>query len=259
MKKKILLQILSTIILLACWDIITRNFNIREAVFPGPIAVISKLYPLLTEEELLKHFSVTLFECLLGFTCGFYLAVSFAIIVTHSKLFELLSEPPIVLLQSIPKIAIAPTVVSVFGLAMGPKIFLATLLSFFPVFISLVYGLKYVSPALLDIMKIYGANKRETLIWARVPNSLPTLFYGIKIALLASIVGVIIGEFWGAEAGGMGYLIIYSQAKPDTPAVFAELLFLGFMGRGFICLTRFIEKKVVYWLKEQGQEGGFLW
>jgi len=255
MKKKILMRILSVSILLVTWEIVIRYFNIPEYTFPGPIVVMSKMY--LMKAKLAEHFLVTFFECLLGFFCGFIVAVILAIAVIHSKWVETITEPPIVGMQSIPKIAIAPLIIMWFGLEMGPKIFLAALLSFFPIFISLVSGLRHVNSSLLDIMKIYKANKRQLLVWARIPNALPELFSGITIALPASIVGAIVGEWLGAEKG-IGYLIINSQANLDTPAVFAELLVLGFMGMAFICLARFIERKTVYWRKQE-QGGSHPW
>jgi NitT/TauT family transport system permease protein len=132
------------------------------------------------------------------------------------------------------------------GFEIGPKIFLSASMSFFPIFINLTNGLKYINPDLLDVLKIYKANKMQILIRARIPNSLPEFFAGLKIALPLSIIGVIVGEFLGSEKG-IGYLIVNSQSNLDTPAVFAEILVIIFMSVGLFRLINYIEKRVVYW------------
>ena len=128
--------------------------------------------------------------------------------------------PIIILFNSLPKIALAPLFLMWFGYGMIPNILVATMIAFFPVVINTTTGLNEVENDLLDLVHYLNASKLQVFLKIRIPNSLPYIFAGFKIAATMCVVGAIVGEFI-ASSKGLGYLLRDAQAFINTPPMFA--------------------------------------
>lgn len=182
------------------------------------------------------------FGFLLGATTGFLLGIAFA----HSRLLERGFLPYIVASQTIPILAIAPMVVVWLGAGLFSVAIIAAYLTFFPVTINTLRGLRSADPRAHELMDSYAANRWSVLWKLRVPASMPYLFTALKISAPASVVGAIIGELPSSIQGGLGGAILnYSQYYVTSPAslwatnVIAALLGIGFFGAVFVA-ERFV-------------------
>jgi NitT/TauT family transport system permease protein len=170
-----------------------------------------------------------------------------ATLFVHSRLLERALVPYVVASQTIPIIALAPLIVFAFGANVMSVVVIATYLTFFPVTIAMIRGLRSFDPRALELMRSYAASRRAIYWRLRLPASLPYLFTALKIAATASIVGAIIGEGPGGIANGLGRVIItFNQYYITGPEkLWAAIIASGILGVAFYLIVRSVEVMVL--------------
>jgi NitT/TauT family transport system permease protein len=186
-------------------------------------------------------------EAALGFVLGAAIGLVLATLFVHSRLLERALVPYVVASQTIPIIALAPLIVFAFGANVMSVVVIATYLTFFPVTIAMIRGLRSFDPRALELMRSYAASRRAVYWRLRLPASLPYLFTALKIAATASIVGAIIGEGPGGIANGLGRVIItFNQYYITGPEkLWAAIIASGILGIAFYLIVRSIEVMVL--------------
>jgi NitT/TauT family transport system permease protein len=182
-------------------------------------------------------------EAAIGFLVGALLGLVLATIFVHSRLLERAVVPYVVASQTIPIVALAPMIVYAFGPSVTSVVIIATYLTFFPVTIAMIRGLRAPDPRALELMRSYAAGRWATYRKVRLPASLPYLFTALKIAATASIVGAIIGEGPGGIPDGLGRAIInFNQQYITGPEkLWAAILVSSLLGISFFLLIRVAE------------------
>ena len=186
-------------------------------------------------------------EAAVGFVLGGLLGVSLAAVFVHSQLLERAFVPYVVASQTIPIVALAPMIVFFFGSNVMSVVIIATYLTFFPVTIAMIRGLRSPDPRALELMRSYAASRRTILWKLRLPSSLPYLFTALKITATASIVGAIIGEGPGGIGDGLGWSIInFNQQYVTSPAkLWCAIFVAALLGIAFYAVVRFVELRVL--------------
>jgi NitT/TauT family transport system permease protein len=186
-------------------------------------------------------------EAALGFLVGAALGLILATVFVHSGLMERAFVPYVVASQTIPIVALAPMIVFAFGPSVTSVVVIATYLTFFPVTIAMIRGLRSPDPRALELMRSYAASKWEIYRLVRLPASMPYLFTALKIAATASIVGAIIGEGPGGIPDGMGRAIInFNQQYISGPEkLWATILVSSLLGVAFFVLILVAERYVL--------------
>ena len=186
-------------------------------------------------------------EAALGFVLGAAIGLVLATIFVHSRLLERAFVPYVVASQTIPIIALAPMITYAFGGSVASVVVIATYLTFFPVTIAMIRGLRSLDPRALELTRSYAASKWQVYRKLRLPASLPYLFTALKIAATASIVGAIIGEGPGGIANGLGRVIItYNQYYITEPEkLWAAIIASGLLGVTFYLIVRAVEVAVL--------------
>jgi NitT/TauT family transport system permease protein len=186
-------------------------------------------------------------EAAIGFALGALLGLALATIFVHVRLLERALVPYVIASQTIPIIALAPLIVFAFGANVTSVVIIATYLTFFPVTIAMIRGLRSFDPRALELMRSYAASRRAIFWRLRLPASLPYLFTALKIAATASIVGAIIGEGPGGIANGLGRVIItFNQYYITGPEkLWAAIIASGLLGVAFYLIVRFVEVMVL--------------
>ena len=156
------------------------------------------------------------------------------------------SNPYVVAFKAIPLIALAPILTIWFDNSMLGKVVMSCLICFFPIVVSATTGLRDVSPSSLDLMHSLYANWWQILIKVRLPAAAPHIFAALKVASTLSIIGSIVAELTGADKG-IGYLIIVSSYRLDTPAMFAAIIVSAAAGILFFFSIAWAERKVLNW------------
>ncbi len=201
---------------------------------PAPHQVITEIWKTTIEKKitskrsLIYHGGITLSSTALGFLMGSLLGITLAISIVHSRTMDLSVMPWIIASQTIPILAIAPMIIVVLN-AVGisgliPKAMISMYLSFFPVAVGMVKGLRAPDTMQLDLMKTYRASPWQTLIKLRLPSSMPYLFTSLKIAMAASLVGAIIGELPTGAVAGLGARLLAGSYYGQTIQIWSALI-----------------------------------
>ena len=165
----------------------------------------------------------------LGFVLGSALGIGLGITVAFSARLGRVLRPYVVASQAMPKLALAPIMVLWFGFDLTPKVLIAALISFFPLFENVIAGLQSVDPDQVELFRSLRASRWQTFLKLRLPWSVPFTVAGLRIALILSLVGAVVAEFVGANKG-LGALIVGAQGTMNTPLMFAVFVLLTVLG-----------------------------
>lgn len=214
-------------VMIAFWEAIADTGQIPKYLLPAPLAVFA--YTLGHLGLLLPHAWATLQSTLLGFVLSVLFGIGLSMLIVWSRTFEDAVYPLVVMTQVIPKVAIAPLLIVYLGFGQEPKVFLAFLVSFFPMVINTTLGMKSVSVELLDLLATLKATRWQVMQKVRFMRALPLIVEGAKIAITLAVIGAIVGEFTTGNVG-LGYLIASASSTLDTVLGFSALLVLIVMG-----------------------------
>jgi NitT/TauT family transport system permease protein len=197
---------------------------------------------------MLKHFGVTFYETLAGFVLGSAFGLVLGALIGQFPLLERTLYPYVVAFQTLPKVAIAPIIVIWFGYGVSSKIVITATIAFFPLLANTIVGLRAVPTEQIELMVAFTASRWQIFRKARLPQALPYIFVGLDVAIVLSVIGAIVGEFVGAQAG-LGYLILQRNFNMDMAGVFAILIILSVMGIGLHMLVNAVQRRVVFWME----------
>jgi len=226
------------------WEVAVRLFSIARWLLPPPSSIGAEL--LESRSLLLRHTLVTLEEVVLGFALALMIGIALAAAIAYSKIVERAAYPFVIASQTVPVIVIAPLLLIWIGYGIWPKVIMVVLISFFPIVINTVDGLKSADPDMLNMMRTLGASRWQLFTKVQAPSSVPFLFSGIRVAIALSVIGAVIGEWVGASAG-LGYLMTRSAAQFLTDRVFASIFILSIMGITLFVLVILIERYAMPW------------
>ena len=229
---------------LLAWQLFVVFYQMPAYLLPAPTSIARVFVARLP--ELLHHGLVTVYEMLAGYALAVVVAVPLAIALTSSRVFDELVMPTVLFFQIVPKVAIAPLFLVWFGVGTTPKVLVAFLISFFPIVIDAVVGLRSMSPEMQDLARSMGASRLQAFTRFRLPTSLPYLFGGLKVAATLAIAGTVVGEFVGADRG-LGYLLLVTNSNLETPMMFATIVALTVIGFAFYYLVELLENVLIPW------------
>jgi NitT/TauT family transport system permease protein len=238
----------SLAILLLLWELGVDISRIPSGFLPSPSRIFSRLIQSLADGSLFVHTAYTLVEVLAGLILGSLLAILAGYLIAKSPLAEKLLSPYLVASQAVPIVAIAPILVIWFGPGINSKIFICTLIVFFPVLINTIVGIRSVSKDLYDLMRSLRSNRLQILRYLEIPNALPILLGGFRIGATLSVIGAVVGEFIGSNHG-LGFLVNLGKGQYDTALVFVAIIILIAMALGLYGIVVYLEKKLLKWKK----------
>jgi NitT/TauT family transport system permease protein len=237
--------ILGAVLLLAAWQLIVWIGHYPVFILPGPAQVLGSFANAWLDGTLLKHTMVTLVEVLLGFTAGASLGLVTGAILARSRRADLVLSPYLVAAQSTPILALAPLLVIWFGDGLLGKVIICTLIVFFPVAVSTMVGLRGVDRRLIELGRSLRASRRQLLRTIELPAALPQILGGMRVGVTLAVVGAIIAEWAGAQAG-LGWLLNLARGSTfDTPLLFATLLTIAAMGVVLYGITVLLERRLL--------------
>jgi NitT/TauT family transport system permease protein len=231
-------------IVLLGWHGLVHWQRFPPLILPTPGSVATTLVELLASGSLLPHLWVTLSEILLGFVGGSLFGMGLGILVAMSPLAQRILHPYIIASQAMPKLALAPLFAIWFGFGIFPKALVAALIAFFPLFENTLTGLGEVDAEALELFRMLGASRWHFFSKLRLPHAVPYLFAGLRVAMVLSVVGAVVGEYIGASKG-LGALIIASQGMMDTPLMFAVFVILTALGMILYQAVGYVERFVL--------------
>ena len=243
-----LLPPLTFVAMVALWWAVVEVFKIPAYLLPGPKAVFARL---VTDAGLLwTHSQVTLTEIVLGFGITIVTAIPLGLLIALSPLSKQLVYPPIMLMQLVPKIAVAPLFLVWLGFGLESKVLLTVLLTFFPLLIASISGFQILDDRLLYLTQSMGASGWQTFRFLRFPAALPVIFSGLKTSATIAATAAIVAEFVGANKG-LGYVLLRGTSTMDIELVFAVLVVLTLIGVAINYAVEFCEWAMTPWQRSK--------
>jgi NitT/TauT family transport system permease protein len=232
------------VLALAAWQLLATMMRIPEVVLPSPLQIARQL--LASLPELVDQARFTGMEALAAFLIATAIGLMIAVGITFSALAREAVLPNLVVMQLIPKIALAPIFVIWLGVGAPAHVAFGVFVSFFPIALSAATGLANTDVHAINLCRSMLASPWQIFIHVRMPFALPYLFTGARIAATLVFTGVVVGEFISADAG-LGFFILHAGARSDTPKIFAGLLALSLLGLAFYGVIAGLERAVQRW------------
>ncbi len=236
-------------------ELVPETMALERPVLPAPHQVVVELVKstfgikVTSKKSLVYHGWITLSATLLGFAIGTGAGVLLAVGIIHNRAMDLSVMPWAIASQTIPILAIAPMIIVVLNSVgvqgLVPKAIISAYLSFFPVVVGMVKGLRSPDAMQLDLLRTYSATGTETLAKLRLPSSMPYLFASLKVGIAASLVGAIVGELPTGAVAGLGARLLSGSYYGQTVQIWAALFAAALVAAALVAIVGVIERQVL--------------
>jgi len=240
------LPIIPIAAILLAWQLLSMSGIIPPYMLPGPARVLAVYYA--DFHLLARHLSFTLMEAMTGLALAVTAAFILSVIMDANRYIRQSITPVLLLTQTMPVIAVAPLLILWMGYSFAPKITLVFLTCFFPVTIGLLGAFASADNDALRLLQSMGAKKWQLYRYIKIPQSLPAFFSGLKIAASYSIIGAVVAEWLGGDAG-LGVYMIRVRRSYSFDKMFAVIILVSVLSLLLIKLVTLLEKKMIPWRK----------
>lgn len=269
-----LLSIGFPLALLILWEMTVRLQWLDGRFFPAPTTVFVALWELTVKGELLGkfwllpgliaagdlsgirkvfmegHVLVSLFRIFSGFFVGVVPGIILGVVMGMNRTIRVALDPVVSAVYVLPKIAILPLVMLIFGIGETSKVVIVAIASFFLVLINSMAGVRDIEPIFIEAGRNYGANHRQMFYHIIIPAALPIIFSGLRLSLGTSLIVIIAAEFVAANYG-LGYLVWFSWQTLLTENMFAGLVVIMILGALFTSGLQALERRLMPWQREE--------
>ncbi len=237
-------------LVLMAWEMIIRVNQYPSFILPTPRQVVASFIDNWNSGIIPHHLRITLFEIALGFSISFAFATSVGYLLAKSPLIEKIVSPYLVATQAIPLVALGPLIIIWINTGPVQNALIATLVSFFPMLVNTIVGVRGVREEYRDLMRSYSASRWQILTKLELPAALPVFFAGVRVGVTLSVIGVVVVELLWADRG-LGFLLNYARGALDTPLLFATVATLSAMAIGLYVFVAFLERVTIRWRRSE--------
>ena len=240
---------------LSTTDLISQTWSQKRPKLPTPHQVVKEIWDttvnkkVTSKRSLIYHGIITFYETIYGFALGTGLGILLAIGIVYNRATAMSVMPWIITSQTIPILALAPMIIVALGSAgfngLVPIAIISMYLSFFPVVVGMVKGLKSPEQLEIDQMKTWSASKTQVLFKLRAPKSTPYLFTSLKLGMAASLVGAIVGELPSGGGGGLGFRMLSGSTFGNTLHIWSGLFSAAILAGTLIAIISIIQRIVL--------------
>jgi NitT/TauT family transport system permease protein len=230
------------------WEAAVVGFGIRPHLLPRLSEILAAIA--FTPGAYWAGLQRTAAETLIGFAAGTAVGIINGLVFFRAPILRDMLLPIFVVSQTIPVIAFGALVVMWFGNALLAKAVIAFYLTFFPVTVNTLLGLNSVDPRQVALLRSFGATPTQILFRLQLPMALPQIFVALRLGASLSLVGAIVGEWFGDNTG-IGVLLLQAMYNESVVALWAAILCAALLGTGFYALVAWAERRIVFWGAEQ--------
>ena len=244
---KFLIHLFQLIIIIFCiffWEFLSMRGIINSFIYSSPSKAVSVIYRLYLENNLLNHIWITVYETVISFSLATIIGTFIAIILWYSEFLYKVIEPYLTIINSLPKVALGPIIIIVFGANINSIIIMALLISLIVTISNVYNGFVNTDGYKIKLLKSFKANKWQILWNLVVPANYHVIINSLKINVSMSLIGVIMGEFLVSKEG-IGYLINYGSQVFNLDLVFGGILILLIVSYLMYMIVSYIEKVLV--------------
>ena len=249
LRRNYLAATLSLIGGLALWEIVSRYIVANALFLAGPSQIAVAIYHLAVTGELWHHIGVSAAEFALGYVIASVLGIALGLAMASSATTKQALQPWVSGLYATPTIALAPLFILWFGIGIWSKVIVVISLVLFPVAINTEAGLRTTSERLIEMLRSFGATKRQIFLKVSLPSAVPFILTGLKLGIGRGLIAVVVAELFGSRAG-LGRLISQSADAFNMPELFAGVVVLAIAGIVMTAGFGWLEKRLVPWTKD---------
>ena len=242
MLQRYALAVVSHLLLVVAWYLFVELGRVPKFVLPSPSATVQAL--LVPNYRWFENALVTSAEIFGGYILAVAFGIGTALLFSWSRTLEMFVMPLLVSLNMIPKVALGPLIIVWFRYGIGPNTMMAFAICFFPIVLTTARGLREVEPDLIDLVRSVKGSRWQIFTKIQLPNALPYIFSGMKVAAILAVAGAIVGEFLGSDRG-LGYLMLQVQVTLDTAAMFMAVILITLIGMALYGIVLGLERLLV--------------
>ena len=239
--------VVAILLFITTWEVLVKLFSVEEWFLPAPSVIFLELF--IVWPNFYPHLLSTLFLSIVGFIIGATIGLLVAILLHLFKNIRETFYPFLILSQNIPIIVLAPLLVIWFGFGPLPKFMIITLASFFPIAISTLSGLQQTNRELTYYMRMMGASKSQIFWKLELPDAVPSIFSGLRIAATYSVMAAVVSEWLGAQKG-IGVFMTMATSSYKTTQVFVAIMLTMLISLAFFSFVLLLEKLFKRWQKK---------
>ena len=248
---RIALPLASLVAFFLLWSLYVRVSAVSTFVLPAPEKIAVAFWAQVMDASVWRHVRVTVIETLAGFASAVAVGVALGTAMAKLPPLEWALRPFVVALQLVPKIALAPLFVLWFGFGLESKIVISAVLAFFPVFANTLAAMKSIDARDREVFASLRAGPWATFRLLELPCALPVILTGCEVAIVLAMIGAIVGEFIGGNAG-LGYLAVARLQDLKVDALFAVVLLLTLIGLAMYGAVALLRRYLVPWHQTAG-------
>lgn len=249
----LLVPLVTFVLLVVLAEIVLRMIDVKPFIVPLPSAVLESMW---VDRDLLTHEAgYTLVAMVVGFLAAVVAGIALAMLIVSSSLMNRAVYPILVVSQVVPSIALAPIFLIWFGNGLNPKIILVAVISFFPIVVNTVIGFRSIEQDKMFLARTMRAGPWTTYVRFQVPNALPYIFAGLRLAATSTVIGAVVGEFMGGQHG-LGFIMLVANGALNTKLMFAAIGYTAILGLGFFVIVAGLERLAIPWhVASRGTDG----
>ena len=235
---------LPIVVIVAVWEAWVRLRHVPLYLMPKPLAVLEGCF---TEfPQLHGDIRSTLTEIGAGFLLSICIGIPLAFLLDASAALEGAAYPFLIGSQVLPVVALAPVIIAWFGFGLTPKLVVIVIFDLFVIVLNTLAGLKSFQVEQLYLAQSMGASQSSIMLRLKVPNALPNIFIGLKLAATFAVIGAVVGEFVSSE-NGLGHAVVQATSNFDTVTVFVAIIYLVIIGTAIYALMDGFERLAIGW------------
>ncbi len=249
LRRRYLAGTLSVVGGLLLWEFVSR-FVVANALFlAAPSEIIFAIYKLAVSGQLWHHIGISAAEFALGYVTASILGIALGLVMASSATMKQALQPWVSGLYATPTIALAPLFILWFGIGIWSKVIVVISLVLFPVTINTEAGLRTTSERLIEMLRSFGATRRQIFVKVSLPSAVPFILAGLKLGIGRGLIGVVVAELFGSRVG-LGRLISEAADAFNMPELFAGVVILAFAGIVMTAGFGWLEGKLVPWTRD---------
>jgi NitT/TauT family transport system permease protein len=234
---------------LALWEFISRVLVANSLFLAAPSQIAVALFNLARTGQLGHHVGVSAAEFALGYVIACAIGIALGLAMAASATMKQALQPWVSGLYATPTIALAPLFILWFGIGIWSKVLVVITLVLFPVAINTEAGLRTTSERLIEMLRSFGATRRQIFLKVSLPSAVPFILAGLKLGIGRGLIGVVVAELFGSRAG-LGNLISQSADAFNMPDLFAGVVVLAFAGIVMTAGFGWLEQRIVPWTRD---------
>jgi NitT/TauT family transport system permease protein len=249
LRRRYLAGVLSVVGGLVLWEVVSRYLIANALFLASPTQIAYAIYNLAVTGQLWHHIAISAAEFALGYVIASIIGIGFGLAMASSAAAKQALQPWISGLYATPTIALAPLFILWLGIGIWSKVLVVIFLVLFPVTINTEAGLRTTSERLIEMLRSFGATRRQIFVKVSLPSAVPFILAGLKLGIGRGLIGVVVAELFGSRAG-LGRLISQSADAFNMPELFAGVVILAFAGIVMTAGFGWLEGKLVPWTRD---------